>query len=124
MRKDILVLDEPNLNNRIYVRDSFKDIPESVPVIVGDYYEDTHKVVGSASGFQFNDGILSCDVSVADQATLDALLTGPSIAYVPCGEGNIEPVGSANKVIDYQLKMVSAILASESSFPRIHGATN
>lgn len=122
MRKDLLLLDDMNLNHRVYLRDSFKGLPEIVPVLdrVGDFDKDKDHEIGFASSFQFDGNVLSCDVHLKKE--LMALLEQPSIgmSFVPFGFGNTIPVGSGKLVTDYSLERVDCVLTKDSVFPKLH----
>lgn len=113
------ISDIPNKNGRIYLRDSFNQLPEKVPVELGirDFGLQEEEIrpepVGEASGFKFEGNKLMADVKV-NEAIVALLASGvsPGFSFVMNGVGNLND----KKVTNFDMEYVAVLPADQSAF--------
>lgn len=111
--------DKPNKNGRIYLRDSFNQLPEKVPVELGirEYGVQEEEIrpdpVGEASGFKFEGNKLMADITVSD-AVLALITSGvkPGFSFVMNGVGNV----NGKKVSNFDMEYVAVLPEDQSAF--------
>jgi len=108
MKKTQILIEfgKPNKNNRIYNKENFKDIPESVPLYCEPPFDITpmNKKIGNCN-LTVRDDCLVGDIEVTDIKYIDLL---QHFSVVPCGVGNLTTNENQEHIIsNYEIKSVA-----------------
>ena len=115
MTVPLLIFDVENGNRQVYAKDCLKEVPNTLPIEPGirDDWDNPQEPIGTATKIRVDGNLLVADVSIADEAAVDRLMS--SCRFVPNGVGEYAADGS-NRVVDFSLTYIAAIPKAESSF--------
>lgn len=115
MQEPIIPLGRVNKNGHMYTKDSFEDLPQSVPVYLG--YEENAPLAGEANNIQMDEAgtLISADIRLFNGSLFDKLTeeqVHKGFRFTSSGIGTLE----GEKVTKYSLTGVHIIPAQDSSW--------